>query len=854
MRRSCRCRITLASILFAATHVVGAQSLTDWTDGPGTLGLGYPVPIPVDTPLPFDGFRTYAGLHAQHQSLDVAHEALSGEVIGQTRLGRDIWLYSFGEPGSLDREGRVRPAILVNGGIHAREWQSPEVVTGLMELLAAGEDDGHWLSYLRDNVSILMIPVLNIDGFLQTQRYPRSNYLGSDPEFPSGSPRDGRMRRKNHFEADEDLLTVGDHLRGVDLNRNNAPFWPGPPSNMSPLALVYRGTSAGSEPEIQALQAAGQRVPPQALRFYSDMHSFGRVFFAVDTGNSRRLFNQNNVLSMAIQHHRNLPGTKVYTLVPEGPSTGIGTTSEYFAYTYQVPSLTWELEPGGMGAVEYGGFGSNGHDGFILPESEIRRVRENTALTLAAVAYHMAGPAHLQAVRIFDADDDALLFDSRWRLDGSARGQERRTPFELELGRTYRVWLAFSKPMRWRDGEGAVVPFPGQQAANLDLGIALQAAGADLSIESSSPSWLGVGRDGAPGSWRYRDDAALIDITVQDTSENRTAIEQAIADGSGVHLVIDARDMTGRRIDGDPSTPIDFVQGAWTGYENGSGVAGDIGGADRTQIVPLSTSAQAPALPVDPGHSATWYDPARDGEGFVLENLDGVNALVYWFTYDEDGGQRWLTGLGTIAGNRIVIPELVLTTGGRFGPPFDPDAVVRQAVGSGEFWFTGCDEGWFDYEAFGQHGRFALRRTSRTMTVDCDPATGPGQPEAAQSGSWYDPTHDGEGYALQWMTNGNVIMTWYSFDPEGRPYWMLGVGIPEGDEIVFPDMHATRGARFGADFDPGEVERFLWGEVRLRLQCGEGEADYASVLPAFGSGSFQLQRLTGLAGLSCLDE
>ena len=58
--------LCLLSILASTT--VGAQVLTEWVEtrtafSTNVIALGYPVPIPVDTPLPFDGFRTYAGLH-----------------------------------------------------------------------------------------------------------------------------------------------------------------------------------------------------------------------------------------------------------------------------------------------------------------------------------------------------------------------------------------------------------------------------------------------------------------------------------------------------------------------------------------------------------------------------------------------------------------------------------------------------------------------------------------------------------------------------------------------------------------------------------------------------------------------
>ena len=131
----------------------------------------------------------------------------------------------------------------------------------------------------------------------------------------------------------------------------------------------------------------------------------------------------------------------------------------------------------------------------------------------------------------------------------------------------------------------------------------------------------------------------------------------------------------------------------------------------------------------------------------------------------------------------------------------------------------------------------------------------PGRDSAVHAGlsvSWYDPTHDGEGYALQWMNPQQALITWYSYDPEGRQYWMLGVGeLDDEGRLHFPQMHATRGARFGAGFDPNDVERFEWGELSLELECDEGEAEYVSVLTAFGTGHFDLQRLTRPRGLDC---
>ena len=277
--------LALTTLLLSSSQL-NAQVLTEWVESKSVfdtnkIALGYPVPIPVDTPLPFDGFRTYAGLHMRHEDLVATTPWVHQEQVGLTRSGRIVYAYRLGDNDLLTVDGLPEPATLTNGGIHAREWQSPETVTGIMELMALHEDDHHFYDYLRDNVNMIIIPSLNIDGFMQTQRYPSLNYLQSDPDFPDDSPRDGRMRRKNMLGADEDLYTTADHLNGVDLNRNNDPFWASNLSRSShdPQSLVHHGAGPASEPETQALDAAAQLGPQNRLRMFTDVHSFSSVHF-----------------------------------------------------------------------------------------------------------------------------------------------------------------------------------------------------------------------------------------------------------------------------------------------------------------------------------------------------------------------------------------------------------------------------------------------------------------------------------------------------------------------------------------------------------------------------------------------
>ena len=98
-------------------------------------------------------------------------------------------------------------------------------------------------------------------------------------------------------------------------------------------------------------------------------------------------------------------------------------------------------------------------------------------------------------------------------------------------------------------------------------------------------------------------------------------------------------------------------------------------------LLAACAGAVAAAAPPGPQHSGHWYTPGRSGEGWMLEILSPQQALLYWFTYDDAGRQRWLTSVGRIDAGGIDFDPVVLTTGGRFGPGFDPGQIVHQAVG-----------------------------------------------------------------------------------------------------------------------------------------------------------------------------
>ena len=279
-------------------------------------------------------------------------------------------------------------------------------------------------------------------------------------------------------------------------------------------------------------------------------------------------------------------------------------------------------------------------------------------------------------------------------------------------------------------------------------------------------------------------------------------------------------------------------------------------------FLPLAAWAAAP-LPyaqVVPGHSAMWYDPARDGEGWMLEILADDRAVLYWFTFDEDGNPRWLAGFGEIdrrdGGDEIRFDDLFSASGARFGSGFDPADVAYAHQGHATLRFLDCDRGEVAFDAYGRQGEFSLARLTRPMGADgCRPIHGtPGEPVqayAGQSGSWFDPAWDGQGYSLEWLSDGSAALVWFTFDGQGQPYWMIATGEPDDGKIVFENVSSVQGGRFVDAFDPEQVRYTPWGRLELALECDSGEARWTTSAEGFSAGSLQLQRLTRLASPAC---
>ncbi|MDC0603553.1 M14 family zinc carboxypeptidase, partial [Aliiglaciecola sp.] len=552
---------------------------TNSDTGLNNIAIGYEVPLPIDSLTPIEGFRTYDSLAMRHLQLAEMFDVITQIQIGQTINNRPIFAYRLGDPDNLTVDGNLEGAALVNGGIHAREWQSPEAVTGYIEYLAETQNDKHVSQFILENVNFVVIPVLNVDGFLQTQRFPNQV---TDSQT---TPRDGRMRRKNMRDVDESISSDSDNLDGIDLNRNNAPFWATSNRSSSDItSLVYHGGSNGSEPETMALYQGAVEAGEDRLRFYIDTHSFSQIYFAPYTSNARR-----NTINDQIARTMRAANDFKYEYGPSGSGAGIGSTDEYFANTYQAVSYTLEIEPANSN-TQYGGTGIS-HGGFILPNSEVPRMREETRKATIAGLYSIAYPPAVTGFDIVDVANQTIVFSGQWQKQGDARELILSQSQPLLAQTDYTLRISFNKPMRQLDSS-TVVGFPPLSDA---LGMSLSLSGVANGEE------VAYDMDTQQGQWLVDEGYARYKT---DTFEQPFSLPQNFVwdQHSLLAIAVETADFSGQNVDSDSATIVDWQNGAWTMYEDNDGrVNNDIGGTSKsTRLINDGSDLFAPINPPAP--------------------------------------------------------------------------------------------------------------------------------------------------------------------------------------------------------------------------------------------------------------
>lgn len=196
--------------------------------------------------------------------------------LGKTHEGRDIWALQVSTNVDNPEETKKKPAVVITGVHHAREWATSELPTNIAKTTLEAFAKGDPAAVARvENGELWFVPMANPDGY----EYSRN---------------ENSFWRKNRRPLEK--TPCGKPVRpgtyGVDLNRNYADPRPefahiwrppgddpcstwddGRATSDNPRKDTYRGPSGASEVEVKSLLAL--ELGRGNVKGVLDYHSYG---------------------------------------------------------------------------------------------------------------------------------------------------------------------------------------------------------------------------------------------------------------------------------------------------------------------------------------------------------------------------------------------------------------------------------------------------------------------------------------------------------------------------------------------------------------------------------------------------
>lgn len=121
--------------------------------------------------------------------------------------------------------------------------------------------------------------------------------------------------------------------------------------------------------------------------------------------------------------------------------------------------------------------------------------------------------------------------------------------------------------------------------------------------------------------------------------------------------------------------------------------------------------------------TGSWFDPAQNGHGFMLELLpSGQQLLATWFVFNSGGERDWVQATGSIT-DGIAKMTALQTSGGAFPPEFQSDNVSVQYWGTLTIVMHNCDAGtaaWMPDGIGYAPGGMPLRRITAVAGLPCE--------------------------------------------------------------------------------------------------------------------------------------
>ncbi|MEJ7876401.1 MAG: M14 family zinc carboxypeptidase [Solirubrobacterales bacterium] len=221
--------------------------------------------VPSGLPSGRTGYRQYVDFTDEMKDLATNNPDIVRElVIGNTFEGRPIQGIEIA--GDVNAEDDGRPVYVNMGTHHAREWPSGELPMEFAIDLVNGYGADTRITNLLDRVRVIVVPIVNVDGFLASRSYgttPADD--DSNATLTLSLSDQAAYKRKNcrpTVPGQADIPCAMRTNSGVDLNRNYGAYWGGPGSSTDVRSQSYRGVAPYSEPESQAVHTLSQGIHP----------------------------------------------------------------------------------------------------------------------------------------------------------------------------------------------------------------------------------------------------------------------------------------------------------------------------------------------------------------------------------------------------------------------------------------------------------------------------------------------------------------------------------------------------------------------------------------------------------------
>ena len=327
----------------AETLSVSAPAVTAKTSGPSAAAA-------VAVPTFFGGYRTKEEQYAHLDSVVAAYPALTvGYDYGDSwkkvngQIGNDLRVICITklQPGDCQlNPNSSKPRSLIMSSIHARELTPAELAYRYIDLLTTGYGVDADITAILDTAEVWIIPIANPDGREIVESGGDSPYLQ-------------RKNANNSVGSCANPPTASNQA-GVDLNRNANFQWGGIGTSAAGCDQTYKGVSAASEPEQQALQnlwanlwpdqhaIPSDPVPTKATGTFLTVHSSSN-FVLLPPGAGGTSANDAQLRALAFRFS-NYNGYRTGT----GPEILYGTTGTSDDYVYHQlgpASFTFEVGP-----------------------------------------------------------------------------------------------------------------------------------------------------------------------------------------------------------------------------------------------------------------------------------------------------------------------------------------------------------------------------------------------------------------------------------------------------------------------------------------------------------------------------